>query len=472
MTVSSSLKQRLGAIASSRPRYLLTAAALLHIAASVVINLVGRFQLLPQLFDPNGISQAVAFDSFLYRTQAIELVRLLSLRGGVGYWIEAPVPFHLKLYSLSWAVLSPLVGFTMLGVEPLNLLYYLLTITLVYKLGAELFERRAALLAASVVAVWPSFLLHTTQLLRDPLFIVAMLALLLICVRWLTREYTARTALLYGIVGAAACLLIWLTRSKMWMVFILFVLLGAAFLIIRQLRERRWLPWNLATALVLTALMLSIPLIQPEAFVAQEPTEEAKPAQGAKPVPTLPCPEESGAEAAQSAERPSTLLAGILKKGDDAVRQLGRYRRKFIMFYPEAGANIDPCVRLNSMSDLLRYLPRAIANGLFAPYPGMWFEAGGTVGRLGRIISGLEMLCIYAVEALCVLCLFKERRRLAVWLLLLVAALGIVMLSLAVANLAVLFRLRYVFWMLLVVLGGGGAQAIFLRRPQKSARSS
>jgi hypothetical protein len=466
MTVSSSLKQRLGAIASSRPRYLLTAAALLHVAASVLINLVGRFQLLPQLFDPNGISQAVAFDSFLYRTQAIELVRLLSLRGGVGYWIEAPLPFHLKMYSLSWAVLSPLFGFTMLGVEPLNLLYYLLTITLVFKLGAELFDRRAALLAAAIVALWPSFLLHTTQLLRDPLFIVAMLALLLICVRWLTREYTSRTALLYGIVGGLACLLIWLTRSKMWMMFILFVLLGAAFVIQRQRRESRGLPWNLATALVLTALMLSIPLMRPDAFIAREPTEEAKPLA----VPTSPCPDESTMQAAQPAERPSTLLAGILKKGDETVRQLGRERRKFIMFYPEAGANIDPCVRLSSMSDLLRYLPRAIANGLFAPYPGMWLETGGTVGRLGRIISGLEMLCIYAVEALCILCLFKERRRLPVWLLLLVAALGILALSLAVANVAVLFRLRYVFWMLLIVLGVGGVQTIASRQPQQRAR--
>lgn len=464
MSVSSSLKQRLGPIARSRPRYLLTAAALLHVAASVVINLVGRFQLLPHLFDPNGISRAVAFDSFLYRTQAMELVRLLSLRGGIGYWIEAPLPFHLKLYSLSWAVLSPLFGFTMLGVEPLNLLYYLLTIMLVFKLGAELFDRRAALLASAVVALWPSFLLHTTQLLRDPLFIVAMLALLLICVRWLTREYTLRTALLYGIVGSFACLLIWLTRSKMWMVFVLFVLLGVAFLIIRQLRERRWLPWNLATALVLTALMLSIPLMRPHAFIAQEPAEEAKP------VLASPCPDEPEMQAAQPAERPSTLLSGILKKGDDAVRELSRYRRKFIMFYPEAGANIDPCVRLNSMSDLLRYLPRAIANGLFAPYPRMWLETGGTVGRLGRVISGLEMLCLYVIEALCVLCLFKHWRRLSVWLLLLVAALGILMLSLAVANVAVLFRLRYVFWMLLIVLGGGGAQTIFSRGPQKSAR--
>jgi Dolichyl-phosphate-mannose-protein mannosyltransferase len=467
MTVGGSLKQRLDAIASLRARSLLTAAALLHVAACVLINLVGRFQLLPQLFDPNGISRAVAFDSFLYRTQAIELVRLLSLRGGVGYWLEAPLPFHLKLYSLSLAVLSPLFGFTMLGVEPVNLLYYLLTIILVFKLGAELFDRRAALLASALVALWPSFLLHTTQLLRDPLFIVAMLTLLLICVRWLTREFTLRSGLLYGLAGAFACLLIWLTRSKMWMVFILFVLLGAAFLILRQLRERRWLPWNMATALLLAALMLSIPLVQPDLVVAQEPTEEAKPV---TPVTASPCPGEPATEAAQTVERPSTFLAGVWEKGDEAVRQLGRYRRRFIMYYPEAGANIDPCVRLNSTSDLLRYLPRAIANGLFAPYPGMWLEVGGTVGRLGRVISGLEMLCIYVIEALCVVCLFRERRRLPVWLLALVAVFGIVMLSLAVANVAVLFRLRYVFWMLLVVLGSGGAVSIFSRGSRKRAR--
>jgi hypothetical protein len=451
MRVSSSLKRCLDGIGGLRPRKLLTAAALLHTAACVLVNLVGRFRLLPQFFDPNGISGVIAFDSFLYRTQAMELVRLLSLDGGIGYWLEAPLPFHLKLYSLSFAVLSPLFGFTMLGVEPLNLLYYLLTITLVFKLGAELFDRRAALLAAGIVALSPSFLLHTTQLLRDPLFIVAMLALLLVCVRWLTREYALPSALLHGLVGVLACLLVWLTRSKMWMVFVGFVLLGVVFLVVRQLAQRRWLPWNLAVALLLTALMLGIPLIRPDTFIAQELTEAATLP------PASPCPDELGTEAVRQTERPSTLWGRLQEKGDAAVLELGNYRRKFIMFYPDAGANIDPCVRLSSISDLLRYLPRAISNGLFAPYPNMWLSAGGTVGRLGRVLSGFEMLCIYAIEALCVLCLFRERRRLPVWLLALVALLGIVMLSLAVANVAVLFRLRYVFWMLLIVLGAGGA---------------
>jgi Dolichyl-phosphate-mannose-protein mannosyltransferase len=460
MTVSSSLKRCPDRIASLSPRKLLTAAAVLHTTACVLINLAGRFRLLPHFFDPNGISGAVAFDGFLYRTQAIELVRLLSLDGGLGYWLEAPLPFHLKLYSLSLAVLSPLFGFTMLSVEPLNLLYYLLTIILIFKLGAELFDRRAALLAPVIVAVWPSFLLHTTQLLRDPLFIVAMLTLLLVCVRWLTRQHSLPSALLHGLVGALACLLVWLTRSKMWMMFVGFVLLGAAFLVVRQLRERRWLPWNMATALLLTTLMLSIPeadrrLYPPDSFVAEETADAAR-LTTTQPPPS-PCPDTLRMEEAQQLERPSSVWASLREKGDTAVRQLGEYRRKFIMFYPDAGANIDPCVRLSSTSDLLRYLPRAVANGLFAPYPNMWLGAGGTVGRLGRAISGLEMLGIYAIEALCVVCLFRERRRLPVWLLALVTLLGVVMLGLAVANVAVLFRLRYVFSMLLIVLGAGGA---------------
>jgi hypothetical protein len=49
-------------------------------------------------------------------------------------------------------------------------------------------------------------------------------------------------------------------------------------------------------------------------------------------------------------------------------------------------------------------------------------------------------------------CVWRERRNLKVWLLFLVAAVGMVALGLVVVNAGALFRIRYVFWMLLIVL--------------------
>ena len=77
------------------------------------------------------------------------------------------------MYSLSQALFSHWASFNVFSIEPLNLTYYLLILFLVYRLTKTIFERRAAVLALTVVALWPSFLMHTTQLLRDPLLIVA-----------------------------------------------------------------------------------------------------------------------------------------------------------------------------------------------------------------------------------------------------------------------------------------------------------
>lgn len=442
-------------IASVRCRSLLLAAGILHVALCVLIALVGRFNLLPNLFDSNGISAALAFDSLYYRRKAIELVATLA-SGHVADWCNAPLPFHVKLYSLSFAVLSPLFGFTMLSVEPLNLFYYLLTVILVFKLGEEVFDRRAGLLASAIVALWPSFILHTTQLLRDPLFIPMMLSLVLVMTRWLTRAHRLRRALMEALAGALASAIMWLTRYNIWKMIVGFVLLGGALLIVRQIRERRWLAGNVAGAALLLIMMVNIPFVlgkflPSDAFTSPPPTaEELLRYSGAR------CPDETTEGAATLTEE-SGAWSRWRARADRAAASLGKFRRKFAMFYADAGSNIDVCVRLNSVNDLVRYLPRAAAHGFFAPYPDMWVKSGSTVGLSGRLLSGIETLLMYLIELLAILGLWKGRRRLPVWFIFLIATVAIIAHGLVVANVAVLFRLRYVFWMLLIILGAGGA---------------
>lgn len=458
----SSLRKRLtGGLARLRFRYLLVAAAIIHLALCVLINLAGRFNLLPNLFDANGISSPLAFDSFYYRRKSIELVAHLA-SGNIHDWFNAPFPLHVKLYSLSFAVLSPLSGFTMLGVEPLNLFYYLSILILIFKLGEETFDRATALVATFIVALWPSFLLHTTQLLRDPLFIVVTLALLLVVTRWLTREHSLRRGLLEALAGTVASAVIWLTRYNIWMMIVGLVLLGTVFLLLRQRHERRWLAGNMAGAALLLVLMGGTPTIvgtfqAPDSFISEYPIKEER-------LPPSPCTDE--VPVAYRAADQSSAVARLKAQADRAVARLGAMRRRFAIIYQNAGSNIDACVPLWSVKDMLRYLPRGIANGFLAPYPNMWMGTGASVGSTGRLLSGLEMLAIYLVELLAIVGLWEGRRRLPVWLLALFAAAGIIALGLVVINVAVMFRMRYVFWMLLILLGASGARRI-LSRPER-----
>ena len=104
---------------------------------------------------------------------------------------------------------------------------------------------------------------------------------------------------------------------------------------------------------------------------------------------------------------------------------------------------------------LVRYAPRAIIIGLFAPFPNMWLAVGEHVGRLGKLLADFETLLIYFMESLCVVGVWQRRRLFASWLLLFTAVLGCGAVAMVMVNVGSIYRLRYSFWMLIVVLGSG-----------------
>lgn len=439
----SGLKRCGESLSQIKPARLLVAAACLHVAVVAAINLIGHYRLMPRTFDEHGLGISFAIDSEEYRLFALRLVRVLS-NEGVASWLANNSPFHIKLYSLCFYVLRPLTGETTLSLEPLNLFYYLLILTLVFRLGGEVFERRVGLVAATVVALWPSFLLHTTQLLRDPLFIAMMLALVLVNVTWLTRVHSIYRALLAGALGGAAVTLVWLIRSDMWEVMLAVTLLSICLLVARMFYEKRLYSGNAAGALLLLAVLCLIPKVIGR--------------------PRLPVNYESPVAMERARLGQATRVTG-------PVARISGLRKRFSLMYPQAGSNIDTNVQFDGVSDIALYLPRAVALGLFAPFPRMWFTTGTQVGRAGRLLSGLETLLMYVLEAMAAICLWLERRRLSMWLLLLTALLGVTALSLVVVNISALYRMRYVFWMLLIILGVQGLMQWSAVRGRRSVKS-
>lgn len=432
------------------PRRLLIVAAIFHVALTITSFLLGRHEILPGTFDNNGIGVSFAVDGIQHRSDAAALSDVLS-RGGVVAWLTAPYPLHDKLYSICFALFGPLLGINILSVEPLNALFYLAILVLVFNLGREAFNRRVGLVASATIAVWPSFLLHTTQMLKDPLFIVGMLALVLIILRWLTRTYSWRGALLTGAFGGLIAATLWLARDAMGEVVIAILLLGAAMLVARQFAERRIQITSLIGMALLIAITISAQQVLPKArragdasaAVASAVKQQTPPSDGVSA--TIPV---------TTAEASTTNLSSRM-----ATRVM-RARARFIMRYPNAGSNIDADVHLTSMADLVHYFPRAAAIGFLAPFPPMWFAAGKEVGSTGRWLAGSETLAMYAVEVLACFGLWRERRRLSAWLLIASAATGIIALGFVVINVGALFRLRYVFLILLVVLASAGAEHI------------
>ncbi|MGA9995574.1 MAG: hypothetical protein WBP93_09175 [Pyrinomonadaceae bacterium] len=449
---------------------LIGAAAVWHLLATAMLFLVGRLRLMPGQFEENGLG-AFASDGFRYQLQVRYLANLL-MHGHGWSWLDAPAQLHVKLYSLSYTLFSSWAGFNILTIEPINLFYYLVTLVFTFQLAQEIFDRRIALLASLIIALWPSYLLHTTQLLRDPLLMSAILVLVLAISLWLTKNLSWHRGLLVGAVAILSALVIWIVRIAMWDVARAVVLLGVVLFVIRQLRERRWLKGNMLGAALLVAAVILIPQAR---TIFQEMTrqEEKKSAVTS-----------SGGGSSRGVSDQEWQQMTFAEKMHDAPlplwQRIAEQRQAFVkpqgVYGAMPGSNIDADTQFHSMTDMILYLPRAVFVGLFAPFPSMWFGAGSQVGTSGRLLSGFEMLLTYLIEILALAGFWQKRQSLVVWLLALTVGMGATSLGLIVINIGTLYRVRYPFWMMLTILGAGGAafvaSKVFARRRAEEVEAS
>ena len=414
----------------SRPVGYLLLAAAAHLALTTTIFLIGHFQLLPNTFDQNGTGLTFALDGTSYQKVASALAQELETNG-FRAWLDTRAPFHSRLHSLAFATFGKLLGHNVLAAEPLNLLYYLGILSCIYLLGREVFSARVGLLAASIAGVWPSFLLLSTQLMRDSLSILCFLGMMVVLVLVIGHKLALRQSIVIGIVGALFVTLFWVTRGNMWNVVVVALGITLVMLASRMVRDKQFMAGNALVMLMILAAALLVPA-----------RLESTTLPGVKPPSTpLAIPSNAGAV------RITVTWIKVLKQIAD--------RRAGFRLATAHGSDIDSHVRFTNNSEVVRYLPRAAVIGFFAPFPKMWLQTG-SFGRAGRLVSGVETLAMYLLYIAAGFCVWRERRNLKMWLLFLVASLGMVGLGLIVVNAGALFRIRYVFWMLMIVLAVEG----------------
>lgn len=436
---------------SNALRWLLLA-GVIHITLTLAIFLAGHFQLLPNVFDAHGTGLRFAIDATSYRTLSSDLAIVLQANG-LDAWLAIKAPLHCRLYSILFATLGRFLGHNILAAEPLNLLYYLGILSCVYLLGREIFNERSAMLAAAIVALWPSFLLHSTQLIRDSLSILCLLALVLVLTLLLTRTLSWRTGLATGVAGALLATLFWVVRGNMWNIVVCAVALMIVLLSWRMIRDRRVRAANLiAIAFVLVAM-----LVAPTRFEST----------------SLPGVRSPATPLAIPSTSEPTPRDGILTR---AFRQINQRRAGF-RGYRAQESNIDEDVRLSTAGDVVKFIPRATVIGFFAPFPRMWFERG-SYGVAGRLLSGAETLLMYFLYCGVAVCVWRNRRRVEMWWLFVLATLGTIALGLVVANAGALYRLRYVFWIMFIIMAAHVIEATIVHltvlrtNPTKSRMSS
>ena len=391
---------------------------------------------LPHLHVGHGLLKGG--DSIGFHFMASELADQIRINGWQAWSLRpnghAPAGIAAATYAIT-GVSEPWI------LIPINAALFALGAASIFRIGILLTGNNSAAFAAVVpFAIFPSAAVIYADLHKD---IWACAGSLLIISVWARLEAAEvlriSDAIRFAVLCLAGALLVWVVRPYFVKV-LLFVSIFV--LIVRVLAEviwRRWRPgtfgWKKLAAFVFCLVMLAVVMNMPTQ--ASEFSDQ----------PTV----------AKTIEWVAVNTSGSII--DDSLARIALAREGFFLTYPDAKSFIDRDVTFRSVGELVRYIPRALQIGLFAPFPPMWFaENVSAAARIMRTISGFEMAISYVllIGVLLLIPLTSGRRLFVAMIAITSCALILIIMAMGIPNVGTLNRMRYGFLMLPVGLGAAG----------------
>lgn len=206
------------------------------------------------------------FDDSIFYYQVAD--SLAEGRGYVDPWGRGQTAQWPPAYPATLALAFLPLGKSLLAAKALNVALAVISVILTYLLASRLFDRRVGLLAALLLAVFPSRVYLSTLVMAENLFVPAFLLALLLMVTWglAGRRPTALQSLAVGAAIAFAALtraegvwllapavIVWFFASRGWAAAgrnITLVIVGAALLLT---------PWTVRNAIQLDKFILVRP---------------------------------------------------------------------------------------------------------------------------------------------------------------------------------------------------------------------
>lgn len=111
-------------------------------------------------------------------------------------------------------------------------------------------------------------------------------------------------------------------------------------------------------------------------------------------------------------------------------------------------SSIDVDVNFYDFNDVISYVPRALQISIFAPFPNTWFDGLSPT----RLVASIEMAFVY-VALIGVVFLLCSNPKTESLLLVLLSLVFLVIYGLTIGNVGTLYRVRYSFEFLLVLVG-------------------
>ena len=362
----------------SRPVLTFCLLLIFHALVAIILFVVANSEYLSNLHNGQGFWN-FSRDSTLYHQEAINASTFLRNSQWFDWWSAYELHQHVKWIALVyWATgyEAPILF------EIINGLVWSSSIILLYKSSKLIFNNLIVSAISVLFFFQPSILISSTQLLRDPFFI---LGICFICYGWaILKKNKNNLGIVLILIGSV---LFFSMRSYLSIVlFTVFFFYSIKLILDKEISI-------FTISLLIVPLFIFMQLGSENRYLGTFSSFEAD--------------IQNNSNKGENILDPLLIQNGNIKSAvfwqtvtsipNLLTDKFSEMRYGFIDVNKSAGSKIDSDKPYNSFVDAISYFPRVVQVAFLSPFPSHWIETGKETGRIGRMLSGLEMLSWYFI---------------------------------------------------------------------------
>ena len=413
----------------SRPVLTFCLLLIFHALVAIILFVIANSEYLSHLHNGQGFWY-FAIDSTLYHQEASNSTTFLRNSQWLDWWSSYGRHKHVKWIALVyWATgyEAPILF------EIINGLVWSSSIILIYKSSKLIFNNSIVSAITVLFFFQPSILISSTQLLRDPFFI---LGICIMCYGWaiLKKNNLGIVLILIGSV-----LFISMRAYLSVALFMVFFFYSIKLILNKEKS-------------ISTVSLLIVPLFIFMLSASQDTSH-------LKLFSYLKVDIQNNTYMGENILDPlpiqnTVYWQPVTRVLNNLAYKLSEMRIGFTRVNRTAGSKIDTDKPYNSFVDAILYFPRVVQVAFLSPFPSHWIETGKETGRIGRMLSGLEMLSWYFIILGFLYIVFTKPLVIEPLLpIIILSVFIIILLGYVVPNIGAIYRMRQGFMIPFYMVG-------------------
>ena len=434
----------------SRPVLTFCLLLIFHALVAIILLVIANSEYLSNLHNGQGFWN-FSRDSILYHQEAINASTFLRNSQWFDWWSAYELHQHVKWIALVyWATgHEALISF-----EIINGLVWSSSIVLLFKSSKLIFNNLIVSAISVLFFFQPSILISSTQLLRDPFFI---LGICFMCYGWaILKKNKNNLGIVLILIGS-----VFFISMRPYFSFVLFAVFF--FYSIKLILNKEISISTISLLIVPLFIFMQLGLENRyltsffQNFEIQNNSNKGENILD-------PLLIQNNSNKGENILDPLPIQNGNIKSAvfwqtvtsipNFLTDKLSAMRYGFINVNKGAGSKIDSDKPYNSFVDAILYFPRVVQVAFLSPFPSHWIKTGKETGRIGRTLSGLEMLSWYFIILGFLYIVFTKPLVIEPLLpIIMLSVFVIILLGYVVPNIGAIYRMRQGFMIPFYMVG-------------------